>query len=129
VVSEPLFLLDSDICIYLLEALSIPARTRVESYYPGEVVTSAVAYAEVMRGVDLNDSKAVADSEALFAAIPVLPFGAAAAEAYRRLPFKRGSFDRLIAAHALALDLTFVTNNEDDFKGVADLRIENWARP
>lgn len=127
--SDPLFLLDSDICIYLLEALSIPARTRVESCYPGEVVTSAVAYAEVMRGVDLNDPRAVSDSEALFAVIPVLPFGAAAAEAYRRLPFKRGSFDRLIAAHALALNLTFVTNNEGDFKGIAGLRVVNWTRP
>jgi tRNA(fMet)-specific endonuclease VapC len=82
-----------------------------------------------MRGVDQSDSKAVADSEALFAAIPVLPFDTSAAEAYHRLPFKRGSFDRLIAAHALALDLTLVTNNEDDFKGVASLRIENWIRP
>ncbi|HET9639806.1 MAG TPA: type II toxin-antitoxin system VapC family toxin [Allosphingosinicella sp.] len=126
--SEPLFLLDSNICIYLLEALSVPARTRVESYYPGEVVTSAVAYAEVMRGVNPDDRKAVADSEALFAVIPVLPFETAAAAAYRRLPFKRGSFDRLIAAHALALDLTFVTNNEDDFKEVAGLRVENWTR-
>ena len=127
--SDPLFLLDSNICIYLLEALSIPARSRVESYYPGEVVTSAVAYAEVIQGVDPDDPKAVAASEALFAAIPVLPFDAAAAEAYRRLPFRRGSFDRLIAAHALALDLTFVTNNEDDFKGVPGLRVENWSRP
>ena len=127
--SEARFLLDSNICIYLLEALSVPARTRVESYYPGEVVTSAVAYAEVMRGVDPNDGKAVADSEALFALIPVLPFDAAAATAYRRLPFKRGSFDRLIAAHALALGLTFVTNNEDDFKEVVGLRVENWTKP
>lgn len=127
--SDPLFLLDSDICIYLLEALSISARTRVESYYPGEVVTSAVAYAEVMRGVDTNNPRAIAGSEAFFAAVPVLPFDAAAAEAYRHLPFKRGSFDRLIAAHALALDLTFVTNNENDFRGIAGLRIENWTRP
>ena len=128
-VSDARFLLDSNILIYLLEALSVPARTRVESHYPGEVVTSAVAYAEVMRGVDPNDDKAMADTEWLFAVIPVMPFDAAAAVAYRSLPFKRGSFDRLIAAHALALGLTFVTNNEDDFKEVAGLRIENWTKP
>lgn len=127
--NKPRFLLDSNICIYLLGALSQAARVRVESLYPGEVVTSAVAYAEVMRGVDSSDARAVADSEALFAAIPVLPFDAAAAAVYRRLPFKRGAFDRLIAAHAMALDLTFVTNNESDFHEVPGLRIENWTRP
>ena len=36
--------------------------------------------------------------------------------------------DRLIAAHALALDLTLVTNNERDFADVPGLRIENWTR-
>ena len=127
-VNSPRFLLDSNILIYLLKALSGPARARVESLYPGEVVTSAVAYAEVMRGVDPQDAGAVADSQALFAAIPVMPFDAAAAEAYRRLPFKRGAFDRLIAAHAMALDLTFVTNNEADFARVPGLRVENWTR-
>ena len=34
----------------------------------------------------------------------------------------------LIAAHALALDLTLVTANEREFSRVPDLRIENWLR-
>ena len=127
--AEPRFLLDSNICIYLLGAFSEPARRRVESYYPGEVVTSAVAYAEVVRRVDFTDAAAIADTEALFATIPVLAFDVLAAAAYRRLPFKRGSFDRLIAAHAMALGLTFVTNNEQDFVEVPGLRVENWTRP
>ena len=62
-----------------------------------------------------------------FSRIPILPFDRQAAIAYAQLPFRRGSFDRLIAAHALAGGLTLVTNNERDFAGVADLKLENWT--
>ena len=37
-----------------------------------------------------------------------------------------GSLDMLIAAHALSIDSVLITNNESEFKTVADLRIENW---
>jgi tRNA(fMet)-specific endonuclease VapC len=60
--------------------------------------------------------------------VPVLPFDAAAAEVYARLPFRRGSFDRLIAAHALALDLVLVTDNVADYADVPGLKVENWVR-
>jgi tRNA(fMet)-specific endonuclease VapC len=125
--AEPLVLLDSNICIYLIEGFSEEVRRRVERFAPGEVVTSAVAYAEVMRGVDNGNPVAVANAQALFGAIAVLPFGAEAALEYRHLPFKRNSFDRLIAAHALSLKLAVATNNERDFSDVPGLRIENWT--
>jgi tRNA(fMet)-specific endonuclease VapC len=47
---------------------------------------------------------ALDELSAFLSEVPVLPFDAAAADVYARLPFRRG-FDRLIAAHALALDL------------------------
>ena len=127
--TNPLFLLDANICIYLMEGVSREARERVEACRPGEVVTSAIAYGEVMRKVPEGNPVKVAQAEAIFGVVNVLPFDAAAARAYVSIPFKRGTFDRLIAAHAKALDLTFVTNNERDFADVSGLRIENWARP
>lgn len=127
-VTEPRILLDSNICIYLIEGLSDEARRRVESCEPGEIVTSAVAYAEVMRGVDVTSRRAIANADALFEVVPVLPFGAKAALEYRHLPFKRHSFDRLVAAHALALALTVATDNEADFTDIPDLKVENWTR-
>ena len=63
-----------------------------------------------------------------FSAIPVMPFDDVAARVYAMIPFKRGSFDRLVAAHALSLDLILVTNNERDFADISGLRIENWTR-
>ena len=125
---EPVFLLDSNICIYVLEGLSESARRRIESFAPGQIVTSAVAYAEVMRGLDRGDVDAVGKAERLFRIIEVLPFDRTAAESYLGIPFKRASYDRLIAAHALALGLTLVTNNERDFGAIPGLKVENWAQ-
>ena len=127
--TKPAFLLDSNICVYLLKGLSEPARSKVEGQAPGAVVTSAVAYAEVMRGVDSSDRRAVRAAGRFFSAIPVLPFDQAAAAAYVRLPFKRAQFDRLIAAHAVALGVTLITNNVRDFSDVPGLVLENWTHP
>ena len=125
--SRARFLLDSNICIYLLEAVSEAARQKVESHRPGEVVTSAVAYAEVMRGLNNPTPKALADTRAFFDVIPVQPFDARAAEAYRKLPFERHRFDHLIAAHALSLELILVTRNVSHFRTVIGLRVEDWT--
>ena len=125
--ADPAYLLDSNICIYLLKGLPPEARRRVEACLPGEIVTSAVAYAEVIRGVDQTDAHVVEKVEALFRIVDVLPFDRAAAAAYRAMPFRRTSYDRLIAAHAYSLCLTFVTNNVRDFRSIAGLKIENWT--
>lgn len=126
--TEPRYLFDSNSCIYVIEGLSERLRQRVEQCRPEEIVTSAIVYAEVGRGVDLDDDLAVANFESLFEVIPVLPFDDAASRAYARVPFKRGRFDRLIAAHAIALGLTVVTSNVDDFHDVSGLSVEDWTR-
>nr|WP_255586577.1 type II toxin-antitoxin system VapC family toxin [Hephaestia mangrovi] len=122
-------MLDSNICIYLLEGLSDEARARAERCRPGDLVTSAVTYAEVMRGLDRDNKDGMAIVEAFFGVVNIVPFDRAAAACYADVPFKRGRFDRLIAAHALALGLTLVTNNERDFADVPGLRVENWTLP
>jgi tRNA(fMet)-specific endonuclease VapC len=119
--------LDTNICIYLLGGAAEPARARVERCRPGELATSMITFAEVLVGARRLD--AVAEAEAFFEVVKVLPFDRAAAKVYAELPFRRGSFDRLIAAHALAADLTLVTNNERDFANISGLRVENWVAP
>lgn len=125
--TRPQYLLDTNICIYLLEALSEPARRRVEAHHPGELTTSAVVFAEVARGINWSDQDAVHSVDRLFTVVPVLPFDQNAAVTYAKLPFKRARFDRLIAAHALALGLTLVTNNVADFADIPGLAVENWT--
>jgi len=125
--AKPRFLLDSNVCIYLLGGSAPHARARIEQCTPDEVAASAVTLAEVMVGA--RSLEAVAQAQALFEVIRVLPFDEAAARAYGALPFRRGSFDRLIAAHALSLRVTLVTNNERDFSDLSELKIENWTKP
>ena len=38
-----------------------------------------------------------------------------------------GVLDTMIAAHALSLNATIVTNNVRHFERVPDLRLENWT--
>ncbi|WP_375402843.1 PIN domain-containing protein [uncultured Sphingomonas sp.] len=70
----------------------------------------------------------VEQAERLIRRFPLLPFDEAAAEQYAWLAFKRGSFDRLIAAHGLALGLPVVTANTRDFHNIPGLKIENWTK-
>lgn len=129
--TKPAFLLDSNICIYILsDAESLPAQ-RVQQQEPGSVVISAIVAAEIFCGAPFGQAEAdvLASTQAFLDAIPVMPFDAEAAARFRDVPFRRGRFDRLIAAHALALDLTLVTNNEADFADMTGLRVENWTRP
>lgn len=127
-VTEPRFLLDANSCIYLLEKLSPAVRERAAECRPGEMVTSAIVFAEVARGIDWANAQAAELVTDFFAVVPVFPFDEQAAKAYAGLPFRRGSFDRLIAAHALALDVTLVTANPRDFRGIAGLRVEDWTQ-
>lgn len=124
---DPLFLLDSNICIYVLEGRGELLRARIETCIPGQLVTSSIGYAEVMLGIAAGDADRNARAERFFTLFPVQPFDQAAARAYRAIPFRRHRFDRLIAAHALALGLTLVTNNEADFADVPGLKTENWT--
>jgi len=82
-----------------------------------------------MKGLLGADAGRRAQAERLFDLFEVMPFDRDASLAYGGLPFRRGSFGRLIAAHALSLGLTLVTNNEADFADVPGLKVENWTLP
>lgn len=124
--TEPRFLVDTNILVYLLAGVTPLLLERVEEYEPGSIVTSALCVAEALVGTTRNGQQASFD--ALLRVIEPLPFDRAAATRFASIPFRRGKLDRFIAAHTLALGLTLVTNNEADFAHVPDLRIENWTR-
>jgi tRNA(fMet)-specific endonuclease VapC len=124
---EPRFLLDSDICIYALLGRSELLRQRLGEQPEGAVAISAVTLAEVGVGYGSEIDEAE-ELEAFLAQVEVLPFEGSAARVYAALPFRRGSFDRLIAAHAIATGRTLVTNNEADFSDVPQLQVENWTK-
>lgn len=120
------FMLDSNIIIYLVMNSNEGVVRRAGECDDGDLVTSAIAYAEVVYGSIRNQPPAFEQLRAFVEEVPVLDFDYKAALAYATIPFKRASYDRLIAAHALSHGLIVVTHNVDDFRDVPGLRVENW---
>jgi tRNA(fMet)-specific endonuclease VapC len=121
------YLLDSNIIVYLTMNSNENVVRRAAECDAGDLVTSAVAFAEVAYGSMNEQPPAIEQLQAFVEEVPVLNFDYKAALTYATLPFKRGSFDRLIAAHALSHDLIVVTHNEKHFADVPGLKVENWT--
>lgn len=122
------YLLDSNIIIRLTMASGDILRERVAECDDGDLVTSAIALAEVAYGSGQGKPPAMDQLQAFLEEVPVLDFDFKAALAYASLPFRRASYDRLIAAHALSLGLTIVTDNVTHFADVPSLIVENWTQ-
>jgi tRNA(fMet)-specific endonuclease VapC len=123
------FLIDSDLAIYSMGgATDSSLNQRLADCEPGEVSISAVSFAEVALGTWNGKPPKQEVLDAFVRVIPIVEFDEAAAREYAKLPFKRARFDRLLAAHALSIRATVVTNNEADFADVPGLSVENWIR-
>jgi len=102
---------------------------------PSEICISSITLAELRYGAARTKSSRLHGLiDALTANVSVMPFdelsamrfGVLASDlAERGAPI--GEYDALVAAHALALELTLVTNNLKHFARVAGLRVENWV--
>ncbi len=125
--SKPSYLLDTNSCIFLLAKARPVLTARVEDCAPGTIAISAIVCAELALGFGRGDVKGRAGLNRFLGEFPVMPFDEKAARAYARVPFKRGKLDRLIAAHALALDIVLITNNQRDFADVDGLKTADWT--
>lgn len=123
------YLLDANAVIEILISSRSHIVARVAQCDEGDLAVSAIAFGEVAIGSVNGKPPPATVLDAMLGEIPILPFDEAAARAYAAMPFRRGSFDRLIAAHALSLGLTLVTNNARDFADIPGLKVENWTLP
>lgn len=123
------YLLDSNIVIMTVLAINPALRRRLAECDEGEAAISVISYAEVAHGSVRGKPPAFDKLQAFVEEIPVIDFDHEAALAYASLPFRRASYDRLIAAHALSRGLVVVTDNISHFADVPGLSVENWARP
>lgn len=122
------YLLDSNIVVAASLAVGESLRRRMAECDEGDMVTSTIAYAEILYGSVRGKPPPIDRLQLFLEEVEVLDFDTAAAQAYARLPFQRGSFDQLIAAHALSRELILVTDNLRHFRGLSGLRVENWMR-
>ncbi len=130
------YLLDSDTCIYVMKRRSPALIRRLDTLAPA-CALSVIVYGELCFGqtASTRPEDSAAHLAALLETIQVLPLPLAAATRYGeiRAQLERagrsiGANDMWIAAHALAANLTLITNNEREFGRVPGLRIENWAK-
>ena len=122
------YLLDSNIVIKLTMDLSAPLRRRAGECNADDMVTSSIALAEVYYGSANEKPPPVAQLAAFLDRVEVLDFDGEAARAYATIPFKCGSYDRLVAAHALSRGLIVITDNAKHFADVPGLKVENWTQ-
>lgn len=129
----PSAMLDTNIVSHLMRVQSGPAWDRARAVESGLCVSIVVA-AELRFGARrLSSPRLSAAIEERLRSLVVVPFEAPADRYYadvRATLEQRGTTiganDLLIAAHALALDLTLVTANTREFSRIPDLRVENW---
>lgn len=108
---------------------------RLRSHRPSSLSISAITLAELRYGADRKGSRKLHQLiDAFVSGVAVAAFDAAAAAEFGRIgsllaargtPI--GEFDVLLAAHAVALRCTLVTNNVRHFLKVPGLSVENWV--
>ena len=111
---------------------------RVKTTSPALIAISSISLMEIEYGLALNPSRARKLAPVMYAllkAITVLSYGKedAQATATLRAALRKkgrpiGAYDVLLAGCALARGLVLVTANEQEFKRVSGLTIENWRK-
>ena len=129
-----IFMLDTDICIYIIKRKPASVLKRLESLKPGQLAMSAITFAELMNGAKKSQhvEANLAKLNALGELLDIRPFDKKAAVSYgdvrSSLEKKRetiGGNDLLIAAIALANNLILITHNVSEFSRVIGLTVEH----
>lgn len=131
-----LYLLDTDICSYIINGHSAKLAERFDHTFPFQRAISAITYAEILTGLHVFPAghPRLRRAGAFLATIRVLDWGSDPASLYASLWIRMeregthiGRADIMIAAHAIALDATLVTNNTRHFSRIGPpLKLENW---
>lgn len=133
---EPLYLLDTNIFIYIRQKRPDDLLRRFQKLREGEAAISVITYGELIYGAQKSRQRTAALERLreLVMLLPALPLPEAAATSYGKIRADLeskgemiGNNDLWIAAHALAADLILVTNDENEFRRVRGLKVQNWA--
>lgn len=129
-------LLDTNICIYIINKRPAEVLSKLRQHEPGEVALSSITVSELYYGV-YKSARLVHNLARLaefMVPFSILAYDDKAAKRYGEIRAELekkgqiiGPLDLQIAAHALSTGLTLVTNNTKEFKRVKGLRVENWV--
>lgn len=137
--TDPLFMVDTGTCIFLMCGESKKLKSKVQSIPLQQQVMSAVTFSDLTYGAQASavakrkQNQTVLDSLVLHLAVLDWPRAAATYYSEIRADLKKrgaqlGAAHLMIAAHARAIGAVVVTNNVKDFGRVKKLEIENWMK-
>jgi tRNA(fMet)-specific endonuclease VapC len=130
------YLLDTNICIYIINEKPEKVLRKFEQYPVYEFGISSITHAELQYGIEKSKNKKT-NQDALdefLLPLTILPFhGKKLVTCYGEIRVSLeskgktiGPLDMLIAAHALSLDLTIISNNIKEFSRIPKLKCEDW---
>jgi tRNA(fMet)-specific endonuclease VapC len=130
------YLLDTDVVSDLVRHPQGRISQHIRAVGEAQICTSIIVAAELRYGATKKGSKRLATQlEAVLGALDVVPFEAPADTDYGLIRTRLeqigrpiGGNDLLIAAQAVALGYTVVTDNEGEFARIDGLLLENWLR-
>ena len=130
------YILDTNICIYIINEKPDKVLRKFELYPVYEFGISSITHVELQYGVEKSNYKNINQSalDEFLLPLTILPFhGKKLVTCYGEIRASLeskgqtiGPLDMLIAAHALSLDLTIVSNNIKEFSRIRNLKCENW---
>ena len=129
------YMLDTNICIYAIKNQPSQVLTQLRVHEAEGIGISSISVAELYFGVSKSGSaRNLAALQQFLEPLEIADFDLNAAQVYgtlrytlERLGTPIGPLDTQIAAHALALEVTLVTNNVREFARVSGLNLINWA--
>ena len=130
-----MYLLDTNICIYIINKRSKSVMKRLYKINPEDIVISSITVAELEYGAS-KSARRDQNRTALYnflSSFEIINFDTRDAEVYgiirAELESKGkpvGPYDMQLAAQALTRNLIFVTNNTAEFGRIPQLKLENW---
>lgn len=129
------YMLDTNICIYAIKHRPPEVLAALRAHAAAGLGVSSISVAELSFGVAKSGSARNLQALAQFLEpLEIADFDRAAAQAYGPLRAKLeaagtpiGPLDTQIAAHALALGVTLVSNNTREFNRIPGLLLDNWV--
>lgn len=131
-----MYMLDTDICSYILKERPISPLEKFSTIRTSWMTVSIITVAELLYGVTRSPNKKIdiIVIDKFLSRLKVLNWDREAASEYAKLRVllekngkPSGNMDMMIAAHALSVNATLVSNNLRHFADIPKLKTENWV--
>jgi tRNA(fMet)-specific endonuclease VapC len=129
------YLLDTNICIYLIKKQPLSVLEQFSKYSPKDVAISAITLFELQYGIEKSQYRQRSEDALAKFLLPLnlinFDRSSAVEAAIIRAQLEKkgmpiGPYDLLIAGLARSLDMILVTNNTKEFERIDGLHLENW---